>query len=56
MLDDLERNAEHFHPDVLHDDRLDHGLALEHARRGGSPFLPEVERALRAGKGLPALD
>lgn len=52
---DPETNEAFFHPEVLRQGSLDHGLALEHARRGVGPFLPEVERELRRKKGLPPL-
>lgn len=52
VSDDIERHEQTFVPEVLEGRVLDHAKALAHAQRGGSPFLPEVERALRAKKGL----
>ncbi|RKH57329.1 hypothetical protein [Corallococcus llansteffanensis] len=49
---DIERHEQTFVPEVLKRGVLDHAKALAHAQRGGSPFLPEVERALREKKGL----
>ncbi|RKH42708.1 hypothetical protein [Corallococcus sicarius] len=50
--DDIERHEQTYVPEVLRAGVLDHARALAHARHGGSPFLPEVERALREKKGL----
>ncbi|WNG28051.1 polymer-forming cytoskeletal protein [Cystobacter fuscus] len=50
---DMPENGEQtFVPEVLKNGMLDLYLARKHAERGGSPFLPEVERSLRAKKGL----
>ncbi|MFP2909467.1 hypothetical protein ACLESD_31375 [Pyxidicoccus sp. 3LFB2] len=48
----LEQHEQTFMPEVLKNGVLDVQQALEHARRGGGPFLPEAEQALRAKKGL----
>ncbi|NMO14196.1 hypothetical protein HPC49_49455 [Pyxidicoccus fallax] len=50
--DDLERHEQLFVPEVLERGILDRSKAMERAERGASPFLPEVEQALRAKKGL----
>lgn len=50
--DDIENHPRTFVPEVLNRGVLDHQRAREHAVRGGSPFLPDVEQALRAKKGL----
>jgi hypothetical protein len=51
-VDDIDAHPRTFVPEVLKNGVLDAWKALEHAQRGGSPFLPEVEQALRAQKGL----
>ncbi|NMO22805.1 hypothetical protein HPC49_42920 [Pyxidicoccus fallax] len=51
-VSDKDAHANTFVPEVLQNGWLDTHLALEHARRGGSPFRPEVEQELRAKKGL----
>ncbi|WP_224365402.1 hypothetical protein [Hyalangium versicolor] len=52
ILNEPGHYAHTFVPEVLRNGVLDLSLARAHAKRGGTPFLPEVEQALRAKKGL----
>ncbi|GEN07519.1 hypothetical protein SAMN05443572_101466 [Myxococcus fulvus] len=51
-VDDLDIHEATFVPEVLDDGILDVDKAMERARAGLGPFLPEVERALKAKRGL----
>ncbi|WP_342378314.1 hypothetical protein NVS55_03005 [Myxococcus stipitatus] len=51
-IDELSLHAQTFVPEVLTRGLLDTDKALAHARTGGSPFLPDVERRLKEKRGL----